>query len=370
MKINFVDLKKAYDLHKTEINMALQKVLDNSGFILGEEVGNFEKEFAKYCNVKYCIGVSSGTEALILSLKALGIGLGDEVITVANTFIATAASIYHVGAKPILVDIDEKSYNIDIKKIESKITKKTKAIIPVHLYGRPADMDTVKKIAKKYNLKIIEDACQAHGAKYKGKRVGSIGDIAAFSFYPGKNLGAFGDAGAITTNNKSLARKIELLRHHGQTIKYQHDILGFTSRIDTLHAAVLRVKLRYLEKGNERRKRIAEKYNKLLEDYDVIVPEIKKDFDSVFHLYVIQVKNRDGLLKYLNERGIAAQIHYPIPIQQQRAWTNAGYKKEKFEITDKVVKRILSLPIYPELSDEEVEYIVKTVKDFLKKDAS
>lgn len=367
MKINFVDLKKGYKLHKTEVDNAIQKVLDSSGFILGEEVKRFEKKFAKYSGAKYCIGVSSGTEALILSLKALGVGEGDEVITVANTFIATAASIFHVGAKPILVDIDEKSYNIDVGKIESKISKRTKAIIPVHLYGRPAEMDTIKMIAEKYKLKVIEDACQAHGAKYKGRKVGSIGDIAAFSFYPGKNLGAYGDAGAITTNDSSLARKVELLRNHGQSVKYKHDLLGFTSRIDTLHAAVLEVKLKYLEKNNALRKSIAKKYNKLFEGYNVIVPEFNKDFDSVFHLYVIQVENRDGLLKYLNDKGIAAQIHYPIPIHRQSAWKVFGYKDEKFEVTDRVAKNIISLPIYPELKDEEIEYIAKSVQNFVKK---
>jgi dTDP-4-amino-4,6-dideoxygalactose transaminase len=366
MKINFVDLGKPYKKHKKEIDKAIQKVLDNHNFVLGEELFLFEKEFAEYCGAKYCVGVASGTDALMLSLKALGVGPGDEVITVANSFIATAASISLVGAKPVLTDIDKNTYNIDVSKIEEKINKKTKVILPVHLYGRPADMDPIIALAKKYKLKILEDACQAHGAKYKNRRIGSIGDITAFSFYPVKNLGAYGEAGAITTNNSHLAEKIRMLRNHGQKVKYKHVFKGYNSRLDTIQAAVLRVKLKYLDEGNTKRRKLAELYNKLFKNMDIKTPNISEDFYSVFHLYVIEVKKRRELMNVLKKYGISTQIHYPIPIHLQIACKDLGYKKGSFKITEQCSKNTLSLPMYPELTENEVRYIASSVKKFLK----
>jgi dTDP-4-amino-4,6-dideoxygalactose transaminase len=364
MKINFVDIQKQYKVYEKEIDTAIKKVLDKGDFILGEEVSLFEKEFAKFCETKYCFGVASGTDALFISLKALDIGTGDEVITAANTFIATTLAISMAGAKPVLVDMDPKTYNIDVTKIEAKITKKTKAIIPVHLYGQSADMDPIMKIAKKHNLKVLEDAAQAHGARYKGKRAGSLGDIAAFSFYPGKNLGAYGDGGAITTNNKKHAEKIFLLRNWGMKVKYHHLVKGYNSRLDTLQAAVLRVKLQYLENWNKRRQVIADTYNKLFSGSEFITPYILKGADPIYHVYLIQVSKRDELLEFLKQNGISAGIHYPIPLHLQKANKELGYKKGDFPETERYCKKIISLPIYPELTNAEVEYITMKVKEF------
>ena len=270
--IPFVDLKAQYDSIKDEIDEAIQKVLDSTSFIMGEELERFEEEFALFCNTKYAIGVANGSDALILALRVCDINKGDEVITVPNTFIATTEAITHVGGKIIFVDINPKTYTIDVSKTEEKISNKTRAIIPVHLYGQPADMDPIMELAKKYNLKVIEDAAQAHGAEYKGKKVGSIGDAGCFSFYPGKNLGAYGDAGMITTNNEEIAEKVKLLRNHGRTTKkYEHEIEGYSSRLDNLQAAILRVKLKYLNQWNGMRRKNARKYNELLNNIDVII---------------------------------------------------------------------------------------------------
>lgn len=369
MNIRFVDIQKQYKRYKTEMNASIQEVLNKGNFILGEEVSKFEEEFATFCETKYCIGVASGTDALFLSLKALDVGPGDEVITVANTFIATTLAISMTGAKPVLVDMDPRTYNIDATKIEKVITKNTKVIIPVHLYGQPAEMSQIIKIAKKHKLKVVEDACQAQGARYKGKRTGGIGDIAAFSFYPGKNIGAFGDAGSITTNDKKLAEKISLMRNWGQKVKYHHLVTGYNSRLDTLQAAVLRVKLKYLASWNKRRREIAENYSKKLADTDFILPYELPHAESVYHLYVIQVpqEKRDKLLTYLQEHGIQAGIHYPIPLHLQKAHEDLGYKKGDFPFTEEYAKKIISLPMHPELKDSEINYVVETVKKFFEK---
>jgi dTDP-4-amino-4,6-dideoxygalactose transaminase len=364
MKINLVDIQKQYREHEKEIDAAIKKVTTKGDFILGEDVKLFEEEFAKFCDTKYCIGVASGTDALFFALKALEIGAGDEVITAANTFIATTLAISMTGAKPVLVDMDPRTYNIDISQIEKKITKKTKAIIPVHLYGQPADIDPIKKLAKKYKLKILEDAAQAQGARYKGKRTGGLGDIAGFSFYPGKNIGAFGDAGAITTNDKKLAEKIILLRNWGMKVKYYHEIKGYNSRLDTIQAAVLRVKLKHLDRWNKRRRSIAKKYDSLFADTSFVIPHMLPDVESVYHVYLIQVPKRDALLEFLKKNDINAGIHYPIPLHLQKANKDLGYKKGDFPNTEQYSKKIISLPIYPELTDEEVEYIVGKVKKF------
>ena len=362
--IPFVDLKAQYNSIKDEIDEAIQNVLNNTSFIMGKELKEFEKEFAQFCNIKYAIGVANGSDALILALKSCGISEGDEVITVPNTFIATTEAITHVGGKIVFVDIDPKTYTIDVSRIEEKITDKTKAIIPVHFYGQSADMDPIIKLSRKYNLKIIEDAAQAHGAEYKGKKVGSLGDIGCFSFYPAKNLGAYGDAGMITTNNEEIAKKLKLLRNHGRiTKKYEHEIEGYSSRLDNLQAAILRVKLRHLSKWNNMRRKNAKKYNKLLSNIDGIIPPYEADYAKhVYHLYVIRVGERDILREELKSEGVATGIHYPIPLHLQPAYKYLGYKEGDFPVTEGCSQKILSLPMYAELSGEQINEIVYSIK--------
>jgi len=364
--IPFVDLKAQYDSIKDEIDGAIQSVLNNTSFIMGEELKKFEEEFAQFCNVKHAIGVANGSDALILALRACGIGEGDEVITVPHTFISTAEAISNVGGKVVFVDIDPKTYTIDISKIEEKITGRTKAIIPVHLYGQSIDMDTIMELAKKYNLKVIEDAAQAHGAEYKGKKVGSIGDVGCFSFYPGKNLGAYGDAGAVVANSEEIAEKIKLFRNHGRiTKKYEHDIEGYSSRLDNLQAAILRVKLRHLTKWNNMRRRNAKKYNELLNNIGGITTPYEADYAKhVYHLYVIRIEKekRDKLREELKSKGIATGIHYPIPLHLQPAYNYLGYKKEDFPITEKACQEILSLPMFAELKEKQIIKIVESIK--------
>lgn len=368
--IPFVDLKAQYDSIKDEIDEAIQKVLNNTSFIMGEELKKFEVEFARFCDVKYAIGVANGSDALILALRACGIGKGDEVITVPHTFISTAEAISNVGGKVVFVDIEPKTYTIDVSKIEEKINKRTKAIIPVHLYGQPADMDPIIRLAEKYNLRIIEDAAQAHGAEYKEKKVGSIGDVACFSFYPGKNLGAYGDAGILVTDKEEIAEKIKLLRNHGRiTKKYEHEIEGYSSRLDNLQAAILKVKLRHLNKWNESRRKNAKKYNELLNNIGGIITPYEADYAKhVYHLYVIRTEKeeRDKLREELKSKGIAIGIHYPIPLHLQPAYSYLGYKEGDFPITEKASKEILSLPMFAELGDEQIEEIVEIIKNYEK----
>ena len=365
--IPFVDLKAQYNTIKGEIDKAIQNVLNTTSFIMGEELKKFEVEFARFCDLKYAIGVANGSDALILALRACGIGEGDEVITVPHTFISTAEAISNVGGKVVFVDIDPKTYTIDVSKIEEKINKKTKAIIPVHLYGQPADMDPIMMLAKKYNLKIIEDAAQAHGAEYKEKKVGSIGDVACFSFYPGKNLGAYGDAGIVITDNEEIAEKVKLLRNHGRiTKKYEHQIEGYSSRLDNLQAAILRVKLRHLNKWNESRRRNAKKYNELLSNISGIITPYEADYaEHVYHLYVVRVekKGREKLKEELKSKGIATGIHYPIPLHLQPAYKYLGYKEGDFPITENASQEILSLPMFAELTGVQIEEIVKIIKN-------
>ena len=365
--IPLVDLKAQYNSIKTEIDNAIQGVLDTTSFIMGEELERFEEEFALFCNTKYAIGVANGSDALILALKACGIGEADEIITVPHTFIATTEAITHVGGKIVFIDINPKTYTIDVSKIEEKISNKTRAIIPVHLYGQPADMDPIIKLAKEYNLKIIEDAAQAHGAEYQGKKVGSIGDVACFSFYPGKNLGAYGDAGMTTTNNEEISKKLKLLRNHGRiTKKYEHEIEGHSSRLDNLQAAILRVKLKYLNNWNDSRRDNAKKYNELLNNTAGIITPYEADYAKhVYHLYVIRTeKGRDKLRKILKSKGIATGIHYPIPLHLQPAYSYLGYKKGDFPVTEEASQEILSLPMYAELTYEQIDEIVKLIKSY------
>ena len=359
--IPFIDLTREYAEISEEITQAIQRVVKRGWFILGEEVKHFEEEFSKYVGTKYGIGVNSGSGAIFLALKALGIGKGDEVITVSHTFISTVDAIVRNGAKPVFVDIEPDTYCIDVTKIEGKITKKTRAILPVHLYGHPADMKPIMEIAQKYNLYVIEDACQAHGAEYKGKKVGSIGDLGCFSFYPIKNLGAYGDGGMIVTNNEELAEKLRMLRNYGQSKKYYHDFVGVNSRLDEIQAAILRVKLKYLDEWNERRRKVATLYNELLEDSMIVTPIEKEYAKHVYHLYVIRYKNRGMLQQHLSKNGIQTQIHYPIPIHKQKAYLNLGFNVH-LPVTEKICDEILSLPMHPWLKNYEVSSITEVIK--------
>ncbi|XRO75841.1 DegT/DnrJ/EryC1/StrS family aminotransferase [Methanocaldococcus sp. 28A] len=361
--ISFVDLRREYQEIKKEINQVIQRVLESGWFILGKELEAFEKEFAEYLGAKHVIGVNSGSDALYLAVKALGVSKDDEVITVSHTFISTVDAITRNGAKPVFVDIDPETYTIDVSQIEKKITEKTKAIVPVHLYGHPADMDPILEIAEEYGLYVIEDASQAHGAEYKGRKVGNIGDVGCFSFYPTKNLGAYGDGGVVVTNDDELAEKLRVLRSYGSSKKYYHNLIGVNSRLDELQAAILRVKLKYLDEWNKRRRKMAKLYNKLLEDYEVITPIEKVWAKHVYHLYIIRHKERDKLQKYLSENGIQTQIHYPIPVHKQKAYVDLGINVQ-LPITEKISNEILSLPMHPWLKEEEVKYICETIKKF------
>lgn len=367
MNIPFVDLKTQYLNIKEEIDRAISEVIANTAFVGGSFVQSFETEFAEFCNVKHCIGVANGTDALFIALKAVDIGKGDEVITVANSFIATSEAITMAGARVVFIDIDPSTYNLDARKIKEKITAKTKAIIPVHLYGQPADMDPVLSIARKYDLRVIEDAAQAHGAIYKGRVVGSIGDAACFSFYPGKNLGAYGDAGAIVTNNDQIAQKARMLANHGRTEKYDHEFEGVNSRLDGLQAAVLKTKLRYLSEWIERRREKAQLYFKHLGNSDLILPKELSDAKSVYHLFVIRVKAdlRDQLRDFLKTKGISTGIHYPIALPNLKAYAYLNQNENDFPEATRASREILSLPIYPELDPSQISYIAESVKEFL-----
>lgn len=366
--IPLVDVNREHKFLEEEIKQALSRVVGKGDFILGEDVSLFEKEFSCYCETKFAVGVSSGTEALCLSLKALGIGKGDKVITAANTFIATALAVTFVGAAPVLIDADPLTYNIDPDKIRkflcSRHSKNTRAIIPVHLYGHPADMKAILKIAQEYNLKIVEDACQAHGAYYESKRVGGFGAAGCFSFYPAKNLGALGDAGIVVTNKKSIARKICMFRNYGQIKKYHHLIKGSNNRLDTIQAAVLRVKLKYLDKNNQMRRSHAQLYSELLKDSGYILPVEKSDCAHVYHLYVVRVRKRRQLQDYLSQQGISTGIHYPIPIHLSKAYVSLGYKRGDFPITEELSAQIVSLPMFPYLKREEIEQIADCLRRF------
>ena len=366
-KIPFVDLATQYASIASEVNPAIQSVIESCAFILGPEVKKFEEEFAAFCDVQYAISVDSGTAAIELALRAFDIGPGDEVIAPANTFIATVLPITQLGAKPVLVDHHPETYTIDVEKIEAAITDKTRVIIPVHLYGQPADMDAIMDIARRHNLIVIEDACQAHGTRYKGRRVGGIGDAAAFSFYPGKNLGAYGDGGMVVTNNAQTADRLMMLRNYGQRKKYLHEQIGYNHRLDSVQAAVLRVKLKYLDGWNEARRQHAGLYSSLLADLGVHPPVVPEYSEPVWHLYVIRVEDRDGFQAFLAEHKIDTGIHYPIPIHLQPAYQSLGYKPGDFPVTEAYADKLVSLPMYAELTDEMISYVVSVTRDFLKR---
>lgn len=364
MKIPFVDLQSQYQALKEKIDPAVLAVMQRGDFILGGAVSEFEAVFAEYCEAQYAVGVDSGYSALELILRAYDIGPGDEVITAANTFIATTLAISNTGAKPVLVDCDPVTYNIDPTKIRAAITPHTKAIMPVHLYGQPADMDPIIDLAEEFGLLVFEDAAQAAGARYKGRRIGSLGDAAGFSFYPGKNLGAYGDGGAVVTNNAEIAEKVRLLRNIGQRVKYHHEMKGFNHRLDTMQAAVLKVKLPYLDSWNESRRRAAETYARLLQNTSVIAPKTADYAEHIFHLYVVRVADRDALMDHLKEMGVATGLHYPVPIHLQQAYSELGYERGDFPVTEAYADEIVSLPMYPELDDEKIAYVVDGIRSF------
>lgn len=362
--ISFTNLKLQYDSMRDEINRAINRVLSSGWYILGEEVNAFEKEFADYIGVKYGVGVSSGTEAIYLALLACGIGKGDEVITVAHTAVATVAAIEMAGARPVFVDIEPRSCSIDPQSIEAVINSQTKAIIPVHLYGHPAQIQDIQNIANRFNLRLIEDCAQAHGAAFKGQRVGSFGDIGCFSFYPTKNLGAYGDGGIVVTDDSYIFNRLLLIRQYGWEKRYESSIKGINSRLDELQAAILRVKLRYLDKWNESRSGLAHLYSEGLRDCSTQIVMPIEDSSSAYHLFVIFNENRDELQVHLKKNKIETIVHYPVPIHLQKAYMNLGYSEGSLPITEDVAKRILSLPLYPELRKGEVESVVANIKSF------
>ncbi len=367
--IPLVDLKRQYLSIQKDVERAIQNVLSKTDFILGEDVHAFEKEFSQYCGVRYAIGVDSGTSALELAFHALGIGAGDEVIVPVFTFYASASTIATGGAKPVFAEVEEDTANIDPDKIESLITKKTKAILPVHLFGQPVHIAKISAIAVQHKLHLIEDAAQAHGAEIKmqngeWKKVGSFGEMACFSFYPGKNLGAYGDGGMVVTNSEDLNYQLRLLRDCGRTEKYKHDVLAYNCRLDTLQAAVLRVKLKKLESWNELRRSNSNLYDKLFNAIGIKTIKIKDFALPVRHVYAIRVKKRDELAQYLKENGVASGVHYPIPLHLQKAFSPLGYKKGDFPVAEKISEEILSLPIFPELQSAEIERIADLIKKF------
>ena len=364
MKIPFVTFKPLEAELDKELRDAFNRVFTRSWYIEGAEDEAFEKAFAEYCDSKYCVGVGNGLDALFLALKALGVGDGDEVIVPSNTYIATALAVTYVGATPVFVEPDIRTFNIDPSRIEEKITDKTKAIMPVHLYGQPCDMDPILAIAKKHNLYIIEDCAQAHGATYKRKVIGSFGDVAGFSFYPGKNLGALGDAGAILTNKKELANKIRALGNYGSDYKYHHIYKGNNSRLDEMQAAFLAAKLPHLNKMNEERRRIAQMYMDGINNPEVILPYVPEDMVPVWHIFGVRCKRRDELEKFLDAAGIGTNKHYPIPMHLQECYGDLGFKEGDFPIAEEISATELSLPMYYGMTDEEVQYVIDKVNEF------
>lgn len=365
-KIPLVDLHAQYETIKPEIDAAIQRTIDLTAFILGPEAKNFENHFAEFCNVKYAIGLDSGTAAIHLALLALDIGAGDEVITTAHTFVATAEPVSLTGARPVFVDIDPRTYNMDPNKLEAAITPRTKAIIPVHLYGQPAEMDPILEIGKRHDIPVIEDAAQAHGSEYRGKRIGSLGTMACFSFYPGKNLGAYGDAGALVTNDDGLAQKVRMLRDHGRTTKYEHEISGYGYRLDGMQGAILDAKLKHLPDWNAQRRAHADHYTELLSNLDdsIVTPYEPSHVRAVYHLYVIRTRRRDELLNFLKTQNIEAGIHYPVPLHLQPVYKNLGYHHGDFPETEQAAHEILSLPLYPELAHTQMEQVVDSMREF------
>lgn len=363
--VPYYDLKEQYAALRSEILEVLDRTCRNAAFSLGDEVASFEKEFAAYCEARHCIALNSGTSALHLALLAAGVGPGDEVITTANTFIATAEAIAYTGARVVFADIDPLTANLDPRLAEAAITSRTKALLPVHLYGRPADMDAFDKIAKGHNLALIEDAAQAHGARFRGRRIGSIGISAAFSFYPSKNLGAYGEAGALVTNDDRVADYCRAARSHGEFRRYFHDFIGYNYRMEGFQGAVLRVKLRYLDEWSARRKAIAGRYRERLSSLAIDFPQDDPRDECAYHLFVIYVENRDAVQLELKNRGIGTAIHYPQPLHLQKALAHLGYKAGDFPYTERACNRALALPLFPELTSEQAEYVCDSLCDII-----
>lgn len=370
VRVPYFDLTAQYEGLSEEINAAIQRVCSKAAFILGEEVERFESAFAEYCGVKHCVALNSGTSALHLALLAAGIGPGDEVITTSNTFIATAEAISYTGATPIFVDIHPATANIDPVGIEKAVTEKTRAVIPVHLYGRPADLDAIDAIVKRHRLTLIEDACQAHGATYRGKRVGGFGHSAAFSFYPGKNLGAYGEGGALTTNDDKTAELARALRSHGETTRYLHAYVGYNYRMDGFQGAVLSVKLKHLDEWTGRRRELSARYRQLLENARVDLPEDGLDSDCVYHVFVAYVDERDKVRAKLAEMGVQTAVHYPKPVHLQDAFRHLGYREGSLPHTERACARVLSMPLFPEMTDDQVEFAGRSLAEIAGQNSS
>ena len=368
MKVPFVDLSRAYSAYKNEIMDAIASVVDRSAFVLGPDCESFEKSFAAFLGGTPVAGVNSGLDALKIALEAIGVGEGDEVITAANTFIATALAISATGATPVLVDCEDSTSNIDVKLIRAKINRNTKAIIPVHLYGHMANMDAILELAEEYGLKVIEDSAQAHGATFDGKMAGTFGDVGCFSFYPSKNLGSFGEGGAVATRSSIVMDKVKSLRNVGQKEKYHHEMLGHNSRLHALQAAILDVKLRHLSAENDSRRKAAELYRDYLGDLtELTLPVEQPGFKHVYHLYVVRLKEREALKNHLQQKGVQTGIHYPIPIHLQKCYTSLGYSEGSFQVTERQAKTILSLPIFPGITEDEIVTVARHTKDFFAK---
>jgi dTDP-4-amino-4,6-dideoxygalactose transaminase len=365
MKVPFIDLRAQFESISEEVIGGIQGVLESCSFAGGPFVARFEEEFASFCSTDFAVGVGSGTEALWAALLCLGIGGGDEVITVPNTFVATAEAIRFCGAKPVFVDIDQETYTIDPQRVQDVITPRTRAVVPVHLFGQAADMDPIIMIAQEHGLAVVEDACQAHGAEYKGRRVGSIGDAGCFSFYPGKNLGAYGEAGAVVTNNPELATKLRMFRDHGQSDKHCHSIAGWNARMDGLQGALLSVKLRHLPQWNEARRKNASLYNDLLCDTgEVVTPTEAAYSRHVYHVYAISTKDQTAVIHALAQKNISCGIHYPVPIHLQKAFCSLGYGKGNFPVAEQCAKELVSLPMFPELNVDQIKSVVDAIESF------
>ena len=365
MHVPFVDLAAQHASIRSEIDHAFKDAIDRSAFVGGEQVRLFEEEFARYCDVSGCVGVGNGTDALYLAMRAMGIGSGDEVITVAHTFVATSEAITSTGAHPVFVDIDEQTLLIDPTKLEAAITPRTKAIIPVHIYGHPCPMDRISEIARKHSLWVIEDAAQAQGAKWQGRTIGSLGDVACFSFYPSKNLGAMGDAGAVVSDNADLLEKVRMLSNHGRKDKYLHAFEGVNSRLDGLQAAVLRIKLRHLDEWNDARRHVASLYRSGLEGLDLVLPPDNPDCEDVWHLFVVRVADRDQLAAALRSEGIDTGVHYPVPLHRQPAYEHLGMGPGSLPVTERAAEDVLSLPMFAHLTDQQVERVIEAVRAHL-----
>lgn len=365
--IPYLDLKAQMAPLRAELEAAFQRTLDNCSFCLGPDVARFEQEFARFCGAAHCVGLNSGTSALHVALRLLNVGPGDEVITTPFTFVATSWAISYVGARPVYVDIEDATCTLDARQVERAITPRTKAILPVHLYGHPFDVDGVLAVARKHGLPLIEDAAQAHGASYKGRPVGTLGELACFSFYPGKNLGACGEGGALVTNNPDHAARARALRDHGSTVRYYHDEIGFNYRMEGIQGAVLAVKLPHLNAWNAGRRRVAERYSQLLADTPLQLPREAEGCRSAWHLYVVRHPRRDALKKHLEAHGVGCGLHYPLPLHLQKAYAHLGHKAGDFPVAEKAARECLSLPIYPELTDAQIERVAEVIREFFRK---